>query len=75
MATLTLETERSPCNWSAIEHALAGLLLELRIISESEAKRMYFVDFPAYNQPILLLKEMQALLAHEDVHFFVDVKS
>ncbi|MBU0682267.1 MAG: hypothetical protein KKD73_12695 [Proteobacteria bacterium] len=75
MATLTLETELVPCDWSAIEHKLAGLLLAMKIISQSEDKRVYLFNFPAHNQPILLLKEMQGLLAHEEIHFFVDLKS
>ncbi len=74
MALLTLEAGQIPCHWPAIEDTLAGWLPDLEIISRTEAKRTYQLNLADHGQPIPLLKKLQALLGHEDVHFFVDLR-
>ncbi len=75
MALLTLEADQSPCPWPTIEQRLASWLPGLEIISSSEAKRSYQLSLPDQDQPIPLLIGLQTLLAHEGVHFFIDLKS
>lgn len=74
MALLTLETEQTPCHWSALETKLAGLLPTLEIVAQSEKKRSYSLIFADQGQPLAVLTELQALLAPEDIHFYIDLR-
>jgi hypothetical protein len=75
MALLTLETEHIPCHWPAIEDTLARCLPGLKPVSQSEAKRTYQLNLADQDQPIPLFQELQTLLCHGDINFFIDLRS
>ena len=75
MAVLILHTEQIPCPWPTIEARLAGWGPDLEFVSQREDSRTYQLNLADQGQPITALLELQTLLAHEEVHFFIDLKS
>ncbi|MEN8257274.1 MAG: hypothetical protein ABFS09_05365 [Thermodesulfobacteriota bacterium] len=74
MALLTLGSDQTLDNWSALEDKLANWLPGLAPASQTKDTRTYRLDFPEQDQPIPLLQKLQSLLAEENVHFFIDLK-
>ncbi len=74
MARLTLETEQFPCPWPTIEAKLGRCLSNMERVSQDQDKRSYRLRLPEQDEPLIaLLQELQALLAPEDLHFFIDL--
>lgn len=75
MALLTLQRESAASSWPDLEEKLAGWGAELALVEQSQESRTYQGDLAHQGQILPILMELQNLLAGQEVHFFLDLKS
>ncbi len=75
MALLTLQREAAASSWPDLEEKLARWGAELTLVEQSAESRTYQGDLASQGQPLTILMELQTLLADQEVHFFLDLKS
>lgn len=77
MALLTLQRESAASSWPDLEEKLAGWGAELALVEQSAESRTYTYkgDMAHQGQLLPTLMELQHLLAGQEIHFFLDLKS
>ncbi|MDR9501384.1 MAG: hypothetical protein RI601_06270 [Desulfurivibrionaceae bacterium] len=75
MALLTLQRESAASSWPNLEEKLADWGAELALVEQSQESRTYQGELAPQGQLLPILMELQDLLAGQEVHFFLDLKS